>query len=183
MNNKQFIDNIQFLGFRYFKLKMKPNQFSQRALMRALGYSKSGASFIQWRKGSVPGEEKLKKLCERITRLVYEKEHLSVEITPEILCNDSIDAVFENAQKHELANIVSGLDSCELTQKEKILIALLRLLENKSEYHDLIEMLDTMIKLLSLQIDDNLPASEKHINEFETIRTILLSWIQPKIKI
>lgn len=183
IKHKIFFRNITYLGFRYFKLKSKPGQFSQRALMRALGYSESGASYISWRKGVVPGKEKLQQLADKISRLILDKENISITVTSEILLNDSLEAFVEIFQKNELANIMAGLESCELSEKEKMLIALLRLLENKPEHSDLIDILETTIKLLSLQIDDNLPESEKHTSLFETIRTLLLQWIKPTIKI
>ena len=49
-----FFENIEFIGKKYFQFKKNKEKFSQRSLMESLGYSRSGSSFISWKKGARP---------------------------------------------------------------------------------------------------------------------------------
>ena len=177
-----FFRNITSLGFRYFRLKTKPNQFSQRALMRALGYSESGASYITWRDDKVvPSGERLQKLCDQISALILEKEQVIVKISSKDLFEDSIEEIINSAKRNTLANLSSLIQTEDLNQQEKTIIALLRLLKNHDDYSDYVVMLETLIKLISRQIDDDIPDKLRYKTEFETVKNMLLEWIEPKI--
>jgi len=178
-----FYSNITHLGLRYFRLKTKPQLFSQRALMRALGYSESGASYISWRNGTVPAGDRLEALCDRISVLLLHKEQISLSITKNDLLFDSLESIIDNAKQLALVNLAETMASQDLNTREKNIIALIRLLDKHPEYDVLVEMLETTIKLISLQVDESLTSDERHHQAFNTLRNILLEWIKPQINL
>lgn len=151
--------------------------------MRALGYSESGASYISWRNGTVPTGDRLESLCVRISELLLQKEQISINITKNDLLFDSLESIIDNAKQIALANLTETMTSQDLNIREKNIVALLRLLDKHPDYAVLVEMLETTIKLISLQVDESLEMDQRHRSEFNTLRTILLEWMKPKISL
>jgi hypothetical protein len=176
-----FFTNITYIGRRYFGLKSKPQEFSRRALMKALGYNESGASYTSWRKGMIPAGSRMTDICRNIEKLIRENDQIELQLSPDDLLYDSLEQMIGAAKKTALVNFASTIATENLSAREKNIIALLRLLEKHSEYALLVKMIDTLVQLIALQIDDSIEEEKRCRTEFVTLKNILMNWIKPQI--
>jgi len=159
--------NMRFLGYRYFRLKTR-KEFSQRQLLSALNYSPSGASYVQWRKGSRPGKKRMEEIAMLVSNMILEKDFISVDLTPDNLLHDSIQAIIESKKENSLNSIIIK----DLSFEERKMISIYR----QSEYDEQ-KMFDTFTEL----IVDQVKGRKKLNSEFQTIKHQLLDWINEKL--
>ncbi len=159
--------NINFLGYRYFRLKTK-KKFSQRKLMEALGYSIAGATYIQWRSGSRPGKKRLQELAMLISDLILDKEFISISLSPEQLLNDSIEAIIQYKSTNNFEEVVIR----ELSFNERRMISLYRQVGESDK-----KMIDTFFELVIEQV----MGMKRLKYEYQAIKTQLLGWINEKL--
>lgn len=122
-----FFTNIEFIGKKYFHLKNSKVKFSRRKLMASLGYSYSGASFIQWESGVVPGEKKLEKICGKINTIMLEKDGIIINLNTKDLLSEDLRVVIESKKDNAFNDIMNDLSSLPLNRPERQVLALLRI--------------------------------------------------------
>ena len=121
----KFFENIEFIGKKYFQFKKNKEKFSQRSLMKSLGYSRSGSSFISWKKGVIPNKNKLKDLCGKINKIIFTENNYIINLEPKDLLKNDLRVIIKSKKDNPFNDLLNS--DFELNEKEKELITLMRL--------------------------------------------------------
>ena len=103
-----------------------------------------------------------------VSNMILEKDFISVDLTPDNLLHDSIQAIIESKKENSLNSIIIK----DLSFEERKMISIYR----QSEYDEQ-KMFDTFTEL----IVDQVKGRKKLNSEFQTIKHQLLDWINEKL--